>query len=139
METYSCRYTWICKGANAPATCQPAWLKEHDGRCVNADGEAVTLKSCNDWCRKGWDPSTPMCSGEVDNFWYLDTQAIRCPSGGRAVDWVFSIFLLLTMVILFFVINDWCRPVWKSKFYGASQGAFVLNRRVDLHAYRHTG
>jgi hypothetical protein len=44
------------------------------------------------------------CSGEKQGrYWYLDTQAIRCPRQGKKV---FSVAMMIGVLVLFFVINE---------------------------------
>jgi len=56
------------------------------------------------WCKNGWDVTKAFCSGEKQGrYWYLDTQAIRCPRQGKKV---FSVAMMIGVLVLFFLINE---------------------------------
>ena len=58
-----CRYNFICRGGDAPATCHHVdWLPA-GVECINAAGAPLSLKNTNDWCKNGWDVERPFCSG----------------------------------------------------------------------------
>lgn len=73
---------------------------------------AQALENTGGWCKQGWDVETAMCSGEVDGFFYIDVQAIKCPGSHTrdAEAWVFSMFCFLLLLLLFILINDVVRP-----------------------------
>jgi hypothetical protein len=71
---------------------------------VDAEGDSVTLKNYDHWCSNGWDAESPMCSGEIQGrYWYIDTQAVRCPRNGKVV---FSVGTMIIILLLFFAINE---------------------------------
>ena len=49
-----------------------------------------------------------MCSGEVDGYFYIDVQAIKCPGSHTrdAEAWAFSLFCFLLLLLLFVLLND---------------------------------
>ncbi len=104
LFSYQCRYNFICRGGDAPATCHHVdWLPA-GVECINAAGDPLSLKNTNDWCKNGWDVERPFCSGERQGrYWYLDTQAIRCPPRGKEV---FSVAMMIVVLVLFFAINE---------------------------------
>ena len=69
LTSYKCRYSWICQGGSAPATCHEThWPGLNASSCVDAEGESVTLKNYDHWCSNGWDAESPMCSADSASF-----------------------------------------------------------------------
>ncbi len=75
LFSYQCRYNFICRGGDAPATCHHVdWLPA-GVECINAAGDPLSLKNTNDWCKNGWDVERPFCSGERQGPVWKSTSA----------------------------------------------------------------
>lgn len=117
-KAYRCRYGHLCRGGNSPATCAQSYDSLQPGKCIDAQGQIVTLPDIEkvNWCtRRGNSVTQPMCEDEKTSksgpsYFSLSTKVFLCPSPKGPKRALFTAMQWILLLTLFVVINEVIRP-----------------------------